>query len=897
MDTTDQIDRAVANLNALPETTLRKLIGHLRDVGRFDDASSAIDALGERTGPTGNLLDLRAGLLEAQGEVAAARSLRQERCQHYPESMAWIQLARHAIDFAAPETILAAVDRELANQDTSSIDLEMSRCEIAFARDRLDDAMAMATTLLESSPRSSRPGVMLARLALSTGDVRGAERHLRRVAEKFGARTAQADVERLEREIAAEDAATLQQVIAVLKRPAPEHRQLADEIDAFFNQAPEEPPAPLTDTSTESATPDILRVLQDIFGYDELRPGQAEVIQNAIAGNDTLAIMPTGSGKSLTFQIPALLLDAPVVVISPLIALMQDQLEGLPPGIREYATFINSTLTADEMERRKERIRQGEIKLIYAAPERLRQSEFLDLLRSVGIGLVAIDEAHCVSMWGHDFRPDYFFITRALEELGDPPVLAITATATPLMAKQIAESLHRPLIEIRTSAYRENLHYSVIRSDNRDSKLNELIRLCKAETGSAIVYVQTRDDADQIAATLGQHGCRAVPYHAGMHKDLRARNQRAFLSGDAQIIVATIAFGMGINKPNVRLIVHFGPSSSLEAYIQESGRAGRDGEVSRCILLASTADGGTLRRRANQNQIMIDELRGVYKRLRAAAVGHWVLMDRTTAAELAHDQTSSAVAIGLLEQAGFVRRHMDVGRAITIRWEQRSAESDASQDRDRFGAWLQRISSGSSIITVPTATACNELDCSPAVLERALTAQTGVTAKFGYQSVCLELLPSADARTNDVQRLLDQLHEREMQRVDEMVAYIQGRKCRHQHLARHVGEAIAPCGASCDTCGGGVKVEAADRKKLRLGDPYYAALVAWRRERARSMTQPAFVVASDRLLETLATTRPRTLSDLVRIKGIGQIKAELYGNEIISVVREVSEQERRAGVR
>ncbi|HRA49010.1 MAG TPA: HRDC domain-containing protein, partial [Thermomicrobiales bacterium] len=385
----------------------------------------------------------------------------------------------------------------------------------------------------------------------------------------------------------------------------------------------------------------------------------------------------------------------------------------------------------------------------------------------------------------------------------------------------------------------------------------------------------------------------------------RASNQRSFLENRMQVIVATIAFGMGINKPDVRLIVHMAPSQSLEAYIQESGRAGRDGDVSRCILLASSADGGTLRRRANQNTIEIETLRRVYRDLRAQGVGKWVVLDRGDVTALTGDQTTSSVCIGLLEHAGFLRRHPDVGRQITVRWGQRSAESDAVQERDRFGRWLGQISAGSSVISVPTASACAELDCAPSILERALTAHAGVTAQFRNQAVCLEILPTNARRTNDVTTMLDQMHTREMKRVDEMVAYMQGSMCRHRHLARHVGERISDCGDACDVCRkqspsfreDRVTLTDTERKKKRLGDPYYAALVAWRRERSREMTVPAFVVASDRLLESLAEAKPSCIEDLGKIKGIGAIKAELYGVEILRVVREVRTQEVRAGSR
>ncbi|HRA48481.1 MAG TPA: DEAD/DEAH box helicase, partial [Thermomicrobiales bacterium] len=495
MDSNTLIDLALQSLAQVPEKTLRILAGRLRLDGRSGDARLVLDELERRLGPSGVIEDSRATILEQEGRVDEARTLREQRCVTYPDANAWINLFHHVHAFGtgANDPRLADIDRELGQQPTSDIGLEMVRCEVALARGRLDEAIANATILFDESKRSSRPGLFLARMALQKGDLVTARRYLRHVNQTFGTRAAQADL-MLVREVAgAEAPPDILQLLTMMTRPSPsDEGPLVSQLRAVFERVVDDS-EPVTTIEAEPdptvSNPQVLAILQDVFGYDELRPGQAEVINNVLAGTDCLAIMPTGAGKSLTFQIPAMLLDGPVVVVSPLIALMQDQLEGLPPELRKQATFINSTLDSVEMDRRREAIRSGEVRLIYAAPERLRQSEFLDLLRSVGIGLMAIDEAHCVSMWGHDFRPDYYFLTRALEELGDPPVLAITATATPAMEKQIADALQRPLQTVRTSSFRENLHYSVERHASQQTKANRLIELCRVEKGSAIVYV------------------------------------------------------------------------------------------------------------------------------------------------------------------------------------------------------------------------------------------------------------------------------------------------------------------------------------------------------------------------------------------------------------------------
>ena len=331
------------------------------------------------------------------------------------------------------------------------------------------------------------------------------------------------------------------------------------------------------------------RVLREVFGYPEFRPGQLQVIEAVLEGHDCIAVMPTGAGKSLTFQIPARLLPGAVLVISPLISLMKDQVDALEVnGFK--ATSINSTLDFEERRRRLRRLRDGELELVYVAPEAL-DGTLRDYLRACPIALLVIDEAHCISQWGHDFRTSYRRLAGLREELG-APVLALTATATRAVAVDILRQLGmvRPK-GYKGSFFRDNLRIYCRKKGQGGDTRREILALIRERSGeSGILYCQSRKTVEQMAAYLTEHGVRALPYHAGLRDGERAANQEAFARDDADVIVATIAFGMGIDKSNVRWVIHRDMPKDIESWYQEIGRSGRDGLPSDCFLFYSWAD-------------------------------------------------------------------------------------------------------------------------------------------------------------------------------------------------------------------------------------------------------------------------------------------------------------------
>ena len=629
----------------------------------------------------------------------------------------------------------------------------------------------------------------------------------------------------------------------------------------------------------------------------------------AIAGRDTLALMPTGSGKSLTYQLAAMLRPEPTLVLSPLIALMKDQVDKLPPQIAATATFVNSSLTPEETAERLAAVSSGDKRLVYAAPERLRQSRFVELLAEVGIGLVVVDEVHCVSMWGHDFRPDYLFIRRGLEALGEPTLLGMTATATPETARDVGQALGRTLDVVHTSVMRPNLRYDVEEVANAEDRIAILVeRLGALRGGAAIVYARSRRSTEELSRVLSGHGFRAEHYHAGLEREERTRVQDDFLSGAAQVVVATTAFGMGIDKPDVRLVCLVNYPDSLEGYVQMVGRAGRDGEPSQTLLLASPSDATALRRFAVSDVPSAGELRSVYRVLRDTGG----LVDPDELAALVPER-DARVLVGMLEQAGLLRRSFDQGRLMRI--ELTTAPDDA---RERVDALLDRA----------RLVAESRADRIVAFAETRVCRHEQVAAHFGEEfsgpcgacDVCAPLTRGSASIQSPPPPLPDDVAQAIVDAVESLtwplgrrslVATLRGslkappsarRSSAYRLLAAATDADVRRWVRLVEASGALVEVTTPDGFRVLHADPsvrpphirtsvaadvdedLVTRLRSWRLERSQEDAVPAYVVLHDATLRELAALRPQTLDELAGVKGFGPVKLERYGDDLLSVL-------------
>jgi ATP-dependent DNA helicase RecQ len=378
-------------------------------------------------------------------------------------------------------------------------------------------------------------------------------------------------------------------------------------------------------------TIDISAAAKKLLGFKSLRPGQREAIQSLLEGDDTLLVQPTGSGKSAVYQIAGSLLAGSTVIISPLIALQKDQAEAIEASKLDETTVVNSTLSATEREESLERIEEGEVEFIFLAPEQLRKSETLERLRAADISLFAIDEAHCISHWGHDFRPDYLELGRVIEALDHPRVLAMTATASKEVRSEIIERLgmHNPRVFVH-GFDRPNISLRVDLFSEQDEKLAAVVKRVEFADKPGIIYVATHKHAESLATDLKQAGIDAVFYHGGLKAKDRDEIQNRFMKGEAPVIVATNAFGMGVDKPDIRFVYHADVSDSLDAYYQEVGRAGRDGQPAEAVLFYRPGDISAQRYKTGAGNMQSADLQAVAD----ALVSH---SNAASAQELSHD--------------------------------------------------------------------------------------------------------------------------------------------------------------------------------------------------------------------------------------------------------------------
>jgi ATP-dependent DNA helicase RecQ len=563
---------------------------------------------------------------------------------------------------------------------------------------------------------------------------------------------------------------------------------------------------------------DLELTLRDRFGLEHFRPGQREVIEDVLGGRDVLCVMPTGGGKSLCYQLPALLLSGPTLVVSPLIALMKDQVDALQErGLR--ATLLNSTLDPAEQRARLVEIEAGRYDLVYVAPERFRSPRFVETMARVKPALLAVDEAHCISEWGHDFRPDYARIGQARRLVGFPPCIALTATATDLVRRDIADQLDlRDHAQLVTGFDRPNLNYAVLDARRDADKLAALAETLKRTPGSAIVYASSRARCESIGQFLERDLKRnAVIYHAGLTREERTEAQDRFMAGQAQVVVATNAFGMGVDKPDIRSVVHFNLPGTLEAYYQEAGRAGRDGDPAHCVLLYAPGDRFLQEMFIENEYPPPDAVFRVYEYLRNLDADPIELThaEIKEAARVELNESAVGTSLKILEGAGAVERFRPRENMAIVRING-DPDEPSLVDRVNPNAHVQVLALrgieglvnrrfGESVYFHPDDFAAR-LGLDRTALTRAL--------KILASDLPIDYVPpfrGNAVRVNDRSKrardlvidfkALEQRKQREYDKLERMIKYAQSTQCRRSYILGYFGDHDASQCGRCDNCG------------------------------------------------------------------------------------------------
>jgi ATP-dependent DNA helicase RecQ len=634
------------------------------------------------------------------------------------------------------------------------------------------------------------------------------------------------------------------------------------------------------------------------FGLAAFRPGQAEVISAVMAGRNVVVVMPTGSGKSLCYQLPATLLSGVSLVVSPLISLMKDQVEALSArGIP--ATFINSTLTDLERAERMRGLREGKYKLLYVAPERFRSSSFLESLGQAQVALLAIDEAHCISQWGHDFRPDYALLGQVRKRLRPPRTVALTATATPEVRDDIVKSLLMKDPQVFVAGFdRPNLFLEVVpvRSDD------ERRRTCAALVtggGSSIIYCSTRKAAETTQSSLSRKGLPAVLYHAGMDDDDRHRAQEEFMATANGIAVATNAFGMGIDKADVRRVIHLNIPRAVEAYYQEIGRAGRDGQPAHAVLLFNHADVYTQERLIEGNHPAESIFGDVWKVLVTSdEFDHGVA---ALAGQIGASEFEVNAALRILEREGKISRGGRGEGSWGIKLLEKAAEvrPHAADSQALLASLLGVYEIGRS-----TSVELRALGKRSALSEDEVRHALGLLEKAGALQVRRPfsgraIRPLTDLPFRELGLNLGRLRDQERRArllLKRMTEYAYHKRCRRAFILRYFGERMssASCGA-CDACTGprvprpeprpaqettGSGAAEAPGNHSALA---FAELRRWRRELAQALHIPPYIIFPDKTLIALSSALPTDRRGFLAVKGTGESRWTRFGPKVVEI--------------